>query len=166
MGSNKEVFDTELFSVGEAPDIALKSGRVGNEASRERSGPRCTRIHIWADSQVVIKRLQNTAPSPGQWLASRIIRITHQLVEQRTAVEIHWVPGHMSFEGNEKTDKMFKEVEESTGTRRCLERLASLAYVRRPISGRKWKESRHWLTTENDRHPPLQRPRYVPALES
>lgn len=66
LGINKEMFDAELYAIGEALKIALRNGRTGREPSRMPSEPPWTRINIWADSQVTIKRLQHNAPSPGQ----------------------------------------------------------------------------------------------------
>lgn len=44
--ANKEVFNTELYLIGEAVEIALKNRRVGCEASRQQAEPRWTRIYI------------------------------------------------------------------------------------------------------------------------
>lgn len=36
LGTNKEVFDAEVYLIGEALEIALKNGKVGREASRRQ----------------------------------------------------------------------------------------------------------------------------------
>lgn len=89
LGTNKEVFNAELYTMGDALEIALKNRRVRQGASIKQAEPGWKKIYIWADSQVTIKRLQHTSPSPGEWLARRIIEKTQLVLEQGTAVEIH-----------------------------------------------------------------------------
>lgn len=105
-------------------------------------------------------------PGLRLWIARCIIRRTQQLVEHGKAVEIYWVSGHMSVEGNKKADKAAKEAAEKTGIGKCPERLASLAHVSYMISQRKWKESKYWFRMENDRRPSIQRAWYNHTLES
>lgn len=62
-------------------------------------------------------------------------------------------------------DKPAKEATERTNTTRCPERFTLLTHIVRTMSERKWKESKHWFRTENDRRPPLQQARYDPTLE-
>lgn len=50
------------------------------------------------------------------------------------ALEIDWVPGRISVEGNGRGAEMVKETVEKVGTRRCLERFALLAHVGHTIS--------------------------------
>lgn len=78
-------------------------------------------------------------PDLGQWLVRRIIRMAQQLREHGTEVKIHWVPGHMSVEGNQSPDKTTKEATEKAGTQRCPERFTSLTHVGRTILERKLK---------------------------
>lgn len=56
-GTIKEVFNTELYAIVEALDIALKKERVGLGASRRQIELAWTKVHIWADPQAAIKRL-------------------------------------------------------------------------------------------------------------
>lgn len=56
-------------------------------------------------------------------------------------VEIHWVAGHISVKENEKVDRAAKKATDRAGTRRWLERFASLAHVGCTISDRNWKEA-------------------------
>lgn len=54
---NKEVFDAELNGIEVALEIVLQGGRTRHETSRLQREPPWTRIYIWEDSQVAIKRL-------------------------------------------------------------------------------------------------------------
>lgn len=63
--------------------------------------------------------------------------MSRELTEQSIVVEIHWIPGHMGVAGNEKANKVAKEVAERPGTRRCPEQSASLAHVGQTITERK-----------------------------
>lgn len=78
----------ELYAINEALGIVLKNGQVGLETSRIRVESRSIRMHIWADSQAVIKRLQHTAHFLGQWLTRYIIESNRQLGECGTVVEV------------------------------------------------------------------------------
>lgn len=55
LGTNKEEFYAELYSIGEAVEMALKNGRVEHGTRRTQAEPRWTRIHIWADFQTDLK---------------------------------------------------------------------------------------------------------------
>lgn len=74
------------------------------------------------------------------------------------------MPGHIDVEGNKKADEAAKETAKKAGIGRCPKTFASLARVQRKLSERNQKEAKHWLRTENDRHPPLQRAQYDPAI--
>lgn len=58
------------------------------------------------------------------------------MTENRMTLEILWVPGNMSVEGNKNADEVAKEAAEKAGTRRCPEMFASLTTVGRTISDR------------------------------
>lgn len=57
---NKEVFDGELYAIRKALEISLQNGGTGRKASRQQLEPQWTRVHIWADTEEAIKRLQQT----------------------------------------------------------------------------------------------------------
>lgn len=45
LGTNREVFNIELYVIGEALDIGLKCGRTEREAGRQQTDSPWTRIH-------------------------------------------------------------------------------------------------------------------------
>lgn len=166
LGTNKEVFGAELYAIGEALGIALRDGKIGRGSSSQSPTTRWTKIHIWADSQAAIKRLQHTAPGAGQWLARRIIARTQQLKERDTTVEIHWVPGQKGVEGNERADEAAKAAAEAVGVRRCPERFTSLAHIGRTVTERKWKKAQHWFQKKHENRTHIHRARYEPTLDT
>lgn len=113
-----------------------------------------------------MKWLQHVDPGPEKWSGRCIINRTKQFLDHRVAVKIHWVPGHMRAKGNEKADKEVKEAREMPGTRRCQERIASLAPIERTILERKLKEAKYWFREEIDRRLPQRRVWYHLSLES
>lgn len=69
LSTNKELFDTELYIIEEALEIALRGGQTEHKSSRQQTELPWTKIHILADSQRAIKWLRNTNPGSGQSLA-------------------------------------------------------------------------------------------------
>lgn len=45
-GTNKEVFDAELYILGKRLSIALNSGQTGRRKSSQRTTTKFTKIHI------------------------------------------------------------------------------------------------------------------------
>lgn len=46
LDTNKEVFDTELYAIGEALEIAVKNGGVGCGTGRRQTDPPWTKVHV------------------------------------------------------------------------------------------------------------------------
>lgn len=127
LGTNKDVFDTELYVIEKA--LGITSCWAG-------TSPPWTKVHVWADSQAVIRQLQHTHPGLGRWLVRQIVQQAREQVERGITVEVYWVSGHMSVEGTKKTAEAAKEAKERSGTRRCSERFMSLTHVGRTITER------------------------------
>lgn len=62
---NKEVFDAEIYAIGETLRIALKRGQTGLGRVAQKTITKFTKNHMWADLRAAISRLQHTAPGPG-----------------------------------------------------------------------------------------------------
>lgn len=137
MGTNKEVFKAELYSIAEALDIVIKGRWTRRRQVFQMADTQLTKVHIWTDSQVVIAMLQYIAPGPRQWVTWLIIHGTQVLVCRRTETEIHWVQGHMGGERNKRTVKVVKMIAVTSGARRCPKRFVSLAYICRTITEKK-----------------------------
>lgn len=55
LGTTMEVFDAELYTIGNTLEIALNGGWRRHEASRQQSDTLWIKIYIWTDSPTVIK---------------------------------------------------------------------------------------------------------------
>lgn len=64
-------------------------------------------------------------------------------MDRRTAVKIHWVPGHMNVKENKKADEAAKEAAVRPVTRRCTQSFASLTHVGHTVTERKWKKAKN-----------------------
>lgn len=49
LDKNKEVFDAELYDIGEAFSMALKSGQTSQERASQDMITRWTKVYIWKD---------------------------------------------------------------------------------------------------------------------
>lgn len=161
LGKNKEVIDAELYGIDQALEIALRAGRPRarptSQATRQYLA-QIQKINVWSDSKSAIMRIEHVRPGPGQWLARRIHENAKKLQELGISVNVRWAPGHTNIEGNEKADEVAKQA--ARNGRQCVERFASLAYVARLITERKWKESRIWFKKQHERRGPEGRETY------
>lgn len=87
-------------------------------------------------------------------------------MEKGTAVEVHWVPGHIDVKGNKKTEKAAKKVAELPDTRRYPEHFVSLTNIGRTVTEGKWANARYWFRSRFHIQGPMQGATYDPALET
>jgi ribonuclease HI len=93
-----QAYDAELWAVG----LALR------ESVRKRDTPQTygvTKVAVFSDSQVAIRRMEHLEPWPGQTLARWINQSARTLREAGIETEIHWVPEHTGIPGNEEADR-------------------------------------------------------------
>ena len=126
LGTNKEVFDAEVFAIFQA----LKACERGQFSDR--------RYTIFSDSQAAILRIRTDEIGPGQQWARAAIEVCSQLVQRGNEVTVQWVPAHVGIEGNEVADRFAKEAAE--GRQHSVEdRLrweASLSHLSRVVTER------------------------------
>lgn len=65
-------------------------------------------------------------------------------------MEIHWVLGHMSVEGNKISNEATEVAAETRGFRVCPEQFTSLAHIGRTVMERKRKEVKHSFRTRHE----------------
>jgi len=93
-----EVYDAELWAIG----LALRE----SVRKRDRLWTHgVTKVAVFSDSQVAIRRTEHLQPGPGQPLARWINQSARTLHEGGIKTEIHWVPGHTGIPGNEEADR-------------------------------------------------------------
>ena len=140
LGSNKEVFDAELYGIAEGL-------RIAQRLSQRREG--CKTVRIFSDSQAALKAVQQ-AGILSQWLTTRIRERAESLAAQGLEVELHWVPGHVGCFGNEEADKAAKQAAAKIPGR--AERFATIPYLRRQNTEQRKKECSAWLAKQCKKH--------------
>ena len=96
LGSNKEVFDTEVFAIYQA--LLWFEQRQG-------SGRRYT---LFADSTGAIERVRSDHIGPGQRFVIVAIEVCGRILTRDNQVTIRWVPSHNKVEVNERADAYSK----------------------------------------------------------
>lgn len=87
--------------------LALKGlVRRIQRATHPLSGPRI--FTIFADNQAAIQACARPGRSSGQFILRGIVHQINELSQLGWAVRIHWCPGHMGVNGNEKADQYAK----------------------------------------------------------
>ena len=96
LGSNKEVFDAEVFAI-------YQSLRVIDQ--RQETGRNYT---IFVDSTSAIERIRTDCLGPGQQFAIAATEVCNRIMSRQNEVTIRWVPAHHAIQGNETADTMAK----------------------------------------------------------
>jgi len=96
-GTNKEVFDAELYAIYRAVM------RFGKRRERDQE------YTIFVDSQAAMKRCLTDNQGPGQETARAIIRLSEGIARRGDKLRLQWVPSHAEVGGNEVADRMAKE---------------------------------------------------------
>ena len=96
LGTNKEVFDAEVFAIYQALRV------IGQ---RQESGHRYT---LFVDSTSAIDRVRTDALGPGQRFAIAAMEVCDRVLARDNDVTIRWVPTHLGVPGNEKADEFAK----------------------------------------------------------
>ena len=104
LGSNKEVFDAEVFAIHRA--LLWLKGRQG-------TGRRFT---IFADSTAAIERVRTDALGPAQRFAVAAIEVCDRIHTRGDRVTIRWVPSHAEIEGNWIADRFARAAADRSAT--------------------------------------------------
>ena len=97
LGTNKEVFDAEVYAIYQALRIFEERGQSGEKYT------------VFPDCQSAIRRALSDALGPGQQWARAIIELATRLISRNNEVLILWVPAHARVQGDEVVDSMAKE---------------------------------------------------------
>ena len=151
LGKNKEVFDAEVFAIGQAL-------RVFNDRDDEN-----IRYTIFSDSQAALSRIQHDRTGPGQALAISAITTAGAMMDRGNTITLRWTPSHGGIDGNEQADEMAKRAaEEREGRADPLYlREASLSHLTRATTEARSTATSEWIRTRSGR-----RRRYRPPGEA
>ena len=99
LGTEAEVFDTEIYGIMKDTNIATRSTADGG----------FTDTWIFCDNQSAVRRMRDKCPLPGQEYILKTHRNAEILASRGIKTHIHWVPGHVNVKGNERTDTLAKQ---------------------------------------------------------
>ena len=151
LGKNKEVFDAEVFAIGQALRVLDERGEDGQ------------RYTIFSDSssQAVLSRIQHDRTGPGQTLAIEAIRVAEAVTSRGNRICLRWTPSHEGIEGNERADRMARRAAEEREGRAEPGYLseASLSYLTRVTTENRSNATAEWIRTRSGRHRRYRPPR-------
>jgi len=135
LGTNKEVFDAELYAILQATIHFAK--RNENDQS----------YTIFSDSTSAIKRCLHDHPGPGQSLQKAHNRWCKELGERGDTLAIKWVPGHADVEGNEVADFWAKQAAHTRAyaTDKPYLNETSMAFMSRKATEARSEGTKKWI---------------------
>ena len=138
LGSNKEVFDAEVFAVYRA----LRVIEQGRERGRHHT--------IFVDSTSAITRVRDGGLGPGQRFAVAAIEVCSRAIANDNSVTIQWVPAHSGATGNEVADRYAKGAATGEGLVEAIPEgyaaETSLSHMTRVSTEARSKETAEWIT--------------------
>ncbi|KAH7563621.1 hypothetical protein BM1_00668 [Bipolaris maydis] len=102
IGEQQLVYNGELEGVTAAFEYAAKT------AQKDQN------IHVYADNQAAIYRLQSLSDKPGQQWVIRCQKAAKAILNRKAKIFLKWAPGHTDIEGNERADALAKEATKQT----------------------------------------------------
>ena len=135
LGTNKEVFDAEVYAIREAVDLLDARGETGQSYA------------IFSDSQAAIFRVLHEECGPAQALARATIEASRRLRARGNDVTIRWTPSHQGVPGNERADTGARAA--AAGDRETASptylREASLSHLTRLATETRSAETSRWI---------------------
>lgn len=106
LGKIKQPFDTELWAISDALEVAIKESR----------NVTATPVTVFTDSRVALTKIQKKASEPeGLAVRDLAYQRAKELTTNGHSVILRWIPGHSKVEGNEKADIAAKGAAERGG---------------------------------------------------
>ena len=135
LGTNKEVFDAEVYALLGAIRLLSDRGETGADYT------------VFSDSQAAIFRLLHEECGPAQALARAAITASQELRARGNDITIRWTPSHRGVVGNERADALARGA--AAGELRRVSpdylREASLAHLTRKITEARSLEASSWI---------------------
>ena len=97
LGSNKEVFDAELYAIYQTMGTLEAKGQTGRWYT------------VFSDSQAAIRRAVHDGLGPGQQWARATIEAATRIMVHNNRIWVCWVPARRGIQGNETADRTAKE---------------------------------------------------------
>ena len=142
LGQENETFDAELYAIAKAAATATRDVQTSEYNT--------SHIWIFSDNQAAVRRMCDKLPQPGQTHVLSALDHLTTLQNNGIKVHIHWVPGHVEVEGNERADILAKE-----GTTRAKperDATTSITFIKKKIKERAMEEwKRRWQTAKRGR---------------
>ena len=135
LGSNKEVFDAEVYALQRAVRLLSDRGETGMGYT------------VFSDSQAAIFRLLHEECGPAQALAREAIEASRELRARNNDITIRWTPSHRGVTGKERADALAKRAaagELAQADPGFLQE-ASLAHLTRRTTGSRALETSNWI---------------------
>ena len=134
LGKKKQPFDTELWAIFDALEVAIKKTR--NATS--------TPITIFTDSRAALTKIQKKKSEPKGLAVRELVyqRAAEELITNGHSVILRWVPGHYKVEGNERTDLATKRAAERGGLE--TDCWSSLTHIKTELKRTKLAELSAW----------------------
>ena len=134
LGTNKEVFDAEVYAIREAARLLDERGETGQSYT------------VFSDSQSAIYRILHEQCGPSQALARAAIDSSRRL-RARNNITVRRTPSHHGVAGNERADSLAKA---AASRRRAVAdpaylREASLSHLTRLATEARSLETGRWI---------------------
>src|SRR5437588_7385154 len=100
-----------------------------------------TDVWIFCDNQSAVRSMSDKRPIPGQEYILKTHTSAKILKSRGITVHIHWVPGHVQVQGNEKADALAKQGTE--GKRLPRDATTSITYLKRKNREQQMQEWKH-----------------------
>ena len=135
LGTNKDVFDAEVFAILRA--VRLLNGR-GEEGQA---------YTVFSDSQVVVAQIQHDDCGPAQALARAVVDMAYELRQRGNSITVRRDPAHLSEESNKHADATAKRAAGGEEDRASPEYLgeASLSHLTRKTTEARSRATREWI---------------------
>ena len=146
MGRLAEVYDAEMLALLRGLETAIEFQQEMPIANRRRA-----RIVLFADNTASVSAITKETSGSSQQTSQKFVEtaITFLDKNRRATIEVSWVPGHMSIEGNDRADEIAKgatDLEPAIETatlaklyRQLFERLKTewiSSWANKPMTGR------------------------------
>ena len=134
LGTNKEVFDAEVYAIREATRLLDERGETGQS-------------YTVFDSQSAIYRILHEQCGPAQALARAVVDSPRRLRARGNDIAVRWTPSHQGVDGKERADSLARAAasREQAAADPAYLREASLSHLTRLATEARSLETDRWI---------------------